>query len=86
MDYLHEHEFATLLVNAPWIPHEVVFDLVQSLATNVWLLAHVITLAFCLFFTHFFITIRTDLGLSQLIVAHFSHYEDTIDDLSIHLL
>jgi hypothetical protein len=29
MDYLHGDEFATLLVNAPWIPHEHVFDLVQ---------------------------------------------------------
>jgi len=57
-----------------------------SLATNVWLIVRPITLTFCLSSTHYFITIHIHLGLLQLIVAHFSQYGHTIDDLSIHLL
>jgi len=40
---------------------------------NVWLLTHLITLAFSLSLAHFFSMLRTHFGLPHLIVAHVFH-------------
>jgi hypothetical protein len=72
MDYLHEHEFATLLINVPSNITQTCFWFCASLAMNAWLLTCPITLAFCLSSIHFFIMLCTHLGLSHLIIAHFS--------------
>jgi hypothetical protein len=58
-----------------------------GLGVGAWLLAHPTTPTFHLSPTHFFIALRTHLGLPHAMVAHLSQCQcgRTIDDLNNHL-
>jgi hypothetical protein len=58
-----------------------------GLGVGTWLLVRLTTLAFYLYSTHFFTTLRTCLGLPHPITTHLSQSQcgHTIDDLGTHL-
>jgi len=55
---------------------------------NAWLLVHLTTPTFHLFFIHFLTLLHTHFGLSHNTITHLSHCQcgHTIDGLCIHLI